>query len=99
MLLRYKSLASLQGLNKMYLMPSEADGICGRGMCSSPLHNLYDTTQYGEKKKTRGYEHLAYFEILSGGYKMTENQFLCGLICLKPVYQEIVLNLSINENG
>lgn len=31
-----------------YMMPSEADGICAGGMCSSSLHNLYDTTQYGK---------------------------------------------------
>lgn len=34
-------------------MPSEADGICAGGMCFSTLHNLYDTTQYGKKKKKK----------------------------------------------
>lgn len=49
-------------------MPSQADGICAGGMCSTVLHNLYDTTQYGKQKKKRTERgHLAYLEILSGG--------------------------------
>lgn len=59
-------------------MPSEADGICAGGMCFSTLHNLYDTTQYGKKKKkekkSRQHEHLAYLEILSGGHETTRLQ-------------------------
>lgn len=35
-----------------WTMASEADGMCAGGMCSSVLHNLYDTKQYGKWKQS-----------------------------------------------
>lgn len=42
----------------------------------APHPSIIYMTQHSmaRKEKTREYEHLAYFLILSGGYKMTENQ-------------------------
>lgn len=49
-----------------------------------------------KKKEGREYEHLAYFEILSGGYKMTENQ---DSFCMVSFETSIPRNLNLNENG